>query len=456
MQVYIGVVEDRVDPEYLGRVKVRVFGIHTENKNKIPTDSLPWAQVVMPVNSASLGGIGDSATGILPGSWVALVFLDGDNKQQPLILGTVPGEASPPNSNIGFSDPAGQWPTRFEEPDTPYAAMEHYYDQHGSYITKVDTRVANVETAVPPKVTTVALDEADSYYTRQTWNSPNIHQNSDGDPGTPLYPYNKVKETESGHVFEIDDTPGNERISEFHRSGTTYEIQQDGTKTTTVVGSNYTVVFGSDNIYIKGNANITVDGNFRHLVKGNYHLEVNGNKTELIRGSRQTKVGLNENLEIGQDFASNVTENYIQRVGGSETRLVDGLRETTIGLDEDLTVSGNQGTVVLGQTDIFSSGNYSLTTTGALNVTSSGNITVETESSLIENVDVNLNTTIGGNITETAVNVSQTYTSITETATSGNVTYTGGEITVGGITHTQHTHPYTAGIDPEGDGPPVG
>ena len=48
-----GVVEDRQDPLYLGRCKVRILGWHTEDKTELPTASLPWAQVLMPVTSAS-------------------------------------------------------------------------------------------------------------------------------------------------------------------------------------------------------------------------------------------------------------------------------------------------------------------------------------------------------------------------------------------------------------------
>ena len=33
---WIGVVEDRGDPAALGRVRVRVFGYHTEDKTKLP------------------------------------------------------------------------------------------------------------------------------------------------------------------------------------------------------------------------------------------------------------------------------------------------------------------------------------------------------------------------------------------------------------------------------------
>ena len=35
------VVEDHNDPEQIGRVKVRCLGIHTEDKETLPTDDLP-------------------------------------------------------------------------------------------------------------------------------------------------------------------------------------------------------------------------------------------------------------------------------------------------------------------------------------------------------------------------------------------------------------------------------
>ena len=34
MELHYGVVEDRNDPEYMGRAKVRVVGIHTQNVKK--------------------------------------------------------------------------------------------------------------------------------------------------------------------------------------------------------------------------------------------------------------------------------------------------------------------------------------------------------------------------------------------------------------------------------------
>ena len=59
----------------------------------------------------------------------------------------------------------------------------------------------------------------------------------DTSPGTASsgqYPYNHVHESESGHIQEIDDTPGGERLYKQHKSGTYEEIIADGTKTVKV------------------------------------------------------------------------------------------------------------------------------------------------------------------------------------------------------------------------------
>ena len=41
---FVGVIEDRNDPDKAGRVKVRrCIGYHSENIQDIPTEHLPWA-----------------------------------------------------------------------------------------------------------------------------------------------------------------------------------------------------------------------------------------------------------------------------------------------------------------------------------------------------------------------------------------------------------------------------
>jgi hypothetical protein len=90
MQIYQGVIEDIDDPLKLGRVRVRVYGLHTDDKDLIPTNTLPWAIVLMPVTSASMSGIGISPSGLLPGSWVLVTFSD-PNNQFPIVLGSTHG-----------------------------------------------------------------------------------------------------------------------------------------------------------------------------------------------------------------------------------------------------------------------------------------------------------------------------------------------------------------------------
>ena len=81
---FVGVVEDRNDPENMGRVKVRAHGVHTEDKASLPTENLPWAIPINPITTASVSGIGRSPTGIIEGSWVVGFFLDYKH-QQPMV-----------------------------------------------------------------------------------------------------------------------------------------------------------------------------------------------------------------------------------------------------------------------------------------------------------------------------------------------------------------------------------
>jgi hypothetical protein len=87
---YTGVVENRLDPLYLGRCQVRVVGLHSENKTELPTELLPWAYPMQPITSGAMNGIGQSPLGPVEGTWVVIFFRDQDN-QQPIMMGTIGG-----------------------------------------------------------------------------------------------------------------------------------------------------------------------------------------------------------------------------------------------------------------------------------------------------------------------------------------------------------------------------
>lgn len=93
---WVGEVEDISDPSQLGRVRVRILGWYTGHKKKedytkeIPTKVLPWATVLLPCDQAGTKNTG-STTELQPGAWVMGFFLDGDEAQMPVVLGSFRG-----------------------------------------------------------------------------------------------------------------------------------------------------------------------------------------------------------------------------------------------------------------------------------------------------------------------------------------------------------------------------
>lgn len=82
---FVGVVEGRDDPAKMGRLRVRIIGLHTDDTNLVPTEDLPWAQVVAPINGARNFALPKD------GEWVHGFFQDGYNSQMPVVTGIFVG-----------------------------------------------------------------------------------------------------------------------------------------------------------------------------------------------------------------------------------------------------------------------------------------------------------------------------------------------------------------------------
>jgi hypothetical protein len=119
------------------------------------------------------------------------------------------------------------------------------------------------------------------------------------------YPYNHVRETESGHIQEFDDTPYAERIYEKHRTGTFYEIDADGNKVTRVVGNNYEIIAGTEYVNVKGDVNLTIDSNCNTYIKGNWNIQVDGDVKEVIKGKMTQEV----TGAVSETYKANQTTN---------------------------------------------------------------------------------------------------------------------------------------------------
>ena len=222
--MYRGVVEDNKDPQKSGRVRVRIQGIHTENNENssekfsyIKTSDLPWAEVMGGTEFGLIGGVG--LTSILrQGTWV-WVFLDAGNSNKPVVMGVINGgnkEKWLYSSGKGFCDPDGQFPVD---------------DYIGSYDTnkKVQSK----------------------------------------------YPYNAVLETESGHIIEIDDSSGDERIKIHHKTGTQITLDAQGNLVIDVEKD--------ESIHVKGNTVIRVDG--WADVKSTQDMRIHSSANVMMKGS---------------------------------------------------------------------------------------------------------------------------------------------------------------------------
>lgn len=505
---YVGVVEDRMDPLELGRCKVRVIGLHTEDKSVLPTDKLPWAHIVQPANSAAMSGIGFSPTGLVEGTVVKIEFADID-QQQPYITGTIGGipqgsgvveyaddtlqlknedgeyledsstvstddnqtqssstgqtvddqvDLKPASSysisddvlpfirseeNVrlnSYQDSGGVWTIGYGttfidgKPVKPnmtitLAQAESYlisfvnsdvvpavkrltkalitqsmfdalvsfvynagqgtyaksnllndlnaskyleaaarfsefiYDKKGNKLGGLVTRRAkekalflkdgvpndlgfvdkqsqtpvdetNSDGSTSPGIVTnnigfkdpkgkypLYLNEPDTNRLARhnqinktivarkeaardknvpsadgtTWNQSPIPYNA-------KYPYNSVYQSESGHVLEFDDTQHCERIHLYHKKGTFFEIDANGTRVTRVVGDDYEILERNGYIHIKGNKNVTVDGAMNVRVEGSHTLEVFGKTIINVYNDVDLNVSGSLNASVKESF----------------------------------------------------------------------------------------------------------------------------------------------------------
>lgn len=280
---FVGIVEDINDEMKLGRVKVRVFNIDDNTK----TEDLNWAQVMMPTTSASFEGFGDTPQ-LSVGSRVIGFFMDGKEKQIPMIMGSFP--IIPNMDNAKHSVPAlargqqtiGKEKAHPVEPDSAYAAE---------------------------------------------------------------YPFNRVIQTRSGHAIELDDTPGQERIHIFHKSGTSIEINAGGRMVIKSVGDSFDIVGGAKKIAIKGDCNLSVDGTLSAIVKSDVSINTEGN----MKLSASGRLSLNAENGISLNSGTDVS---VAAPGGLNTT-VGGIRSVTHVTPGD----GKNDTIVVGgRSFIFESG----------------------------------------------------------------------------------------------------
>ena len=320
---FVGVVEDRADPEKAGRVRVRCLGYHTANIQKIPTEDLPWASVMMPVTAGANSGIGVSPHFLIEGTWVVGFFRD-PAKQEPVIIGAIPGKNTSETTNftLAASSKVGGYSGTTTSSPPPAAAESAggFKDPNSKYptelyIDKTDTNLLAQE-AFDTHPSKSIKDAKDSWSTASgSAEQPATTQSS------AKYPTNHVFETETGHYVEFDDTVGNERIHLFHKKGTFIEIDSAGNMIIKTVGNVTNIVAGNMDTYVKGNYSVSAGGN----------IDVYAGKdlTEKVDGNRKTTITGNDEVAITGTLTAKVTADVTNTYSANLTTTITALGSIT-------------------------------------------------------------------------------------------------------------------------------
>jgi len=165
---------------------------------------------------------------------------------------------------------------------------------------------------------------------------------------TPEYGLNRITETLTGHTFEMDDTPGNERILIKHNSGAGIELCTDGSICISALNNRIECTGGDQTVIIIGNGNIHYKGNLDFKVDGEFNIDC-------------------------LDFNLNVKNDKNETVGGDEVKAnYGGITQTVKGSVSSF-VTENVATTVLGSSYNSVKKDYTINTEGDVNMPTKGN-----------------------------------------------------------------------------------
>lgn len=271
----------------------------------------------------------------------------------------LPGGDRTHNIVLGFSDPQGKYPLRshLHEPDTNRLARGI---DRGTIATK---KTGQRTTAIPRPF-----------------------EGSFDQPATPYsaaYPYNKVFESESGHVMEFDDTPKYERVMIAHRTGTFTEIDANGTQVNKIVGDNFIIMERNGCVFVRGECNITTDGNINILCNSTANIEIMGNANVDVRSD--ANISVNNDVELG------VGRNVTAKVGGNVTAEIDGWVDALVKGDVTAHILGNVNAKIAKNVLLDVTGSFDLRCGGAFRIQAATASIKTSGTSAIDGSQIHLN-----------------------------------------------------------------
>lgn len=250
--------------------------------------------------------------------------------------GVLSNEATRQSDTLGFQDPDHKYPRKRKKRKPQTSSLARGISA-GTVVALKDSQRT---TGVP-----VALHG-------QPWSQPSI-------PYGAKYPYNRVKETESGHIEEFDDTPGYERIHRYHRSGTFEEIDANGTLVRRIVGDGYEILDRNGFVSISGNCNVTIVGNSNILCQSDANIQVEGSAEMKIGGNfdigvaRDMNVAVQGNLSMWANGKFSLQAKKFGHIRTEDDLFITSKKRMHVRSIEDLFIESEQEMHVISVDDLF-------------------------------------------------------------------------------------------------------
>lgn len=298
---YKGIVEDNNDELQLGRVKVRIVGKHSPQVKKIddyeflPTSDLPYAVPLYPAGASSISGVSNFSVPSI-NSIVVCGYFD-DDEQELFYIGTLGLLGSTKIDGFGISNNPN--PTK----DYPLSDLVKGTN------TIVSSTKSNSLFSVP----------SSDYAT--------------------VYPKNNVIETKSGHVIELDDTDGAERIRIYHKSGTYNETNTNGTNVESVVGDKY-IESSNINLHCDTNCNLYAGSDVNITTGSNVNVICGGDATMTVTGTTTVTSGVAANVTAPNISIKGTTYSKIESSGTME--IISSGNTTVTSSSGEITVTASK------------------------------------------------------------------------------------------------------------------
>jgi len=185
------------------------------------------------------------------------------------------------------------------------------------------------------------------------------------------YPHVHVYKSESGHIKEVDDTPGHERLLDFHKAGTYQEIAPDGRRVVKVVGDNYLIVVADDKIYIEGSHNLYVRGNMSITCLNDVTLNVGGRVEMNVNEDFRLKAK-SISLETTSGDVNIYSTNNLYTRSGANTSIFAG-KNINQGAGANVSIAAGSNIIAAAATKVSIKSNAAVAMDAPLVTTNKGN-----------------------------------------------------------------------------------